>query len=26
VEQLFQDGYVKESEKKDLTFFRARLG
>jgi hypothetical protein len=24
--QLFQDGYVKESDKKELTFFRARLG
>jgi PIN domain-containing protein len=24
--QLFQDGVVKESEKKELTFFRARLG
>jgi hypothetical protein len=23
--QLFQDGFVKESEKKELTFFRARL-
>jgi len=26
VEQLFQDGFVKESERKELTFFRARLG
>jgi len=25
VAQLFQDGFVKESEKKELTFFRARL-
>jgi hypothetical protein len=24
--QLFEDGFVKESEKKQLTFFRARLG
>lgn len=24
--RLFQDGFVKESEKKELTFFRARLG
>src|SRR5258708_4625960 len=24
-ERLFQDGFVKESEKKELTFFRARL-
>jgi hypothetical protein len=25
VAQLFQDGIVKESEKKELTYFRARL-
>jgi len=26
VAQLFQDGFVKESKEKELTFFRARLG
>jgi len=26
MERLFEDGFVKESEKKELTFFRARLG
>jgi hypothetical protein len=26
VAQLFDDGFVKESDKKELTFFRARLG
>lgn len=26
VAQLFQDGFIKESDKQELTFFRARLG